>query len=445
MALVTAGQFDLVPRAGALGQGIIQGQQIAAGRQAAAQTQAAAQRQQQLGQFSQQALTGDAQALGSIAQIDPQKARNIQQFLASQTESERTETLRENEVLTKNALIARSLEPGQIRPFLEQQRNLAEREGRSTERVDRALSGSDDQLRQDIEFQAREGQTIKQLADAQFPGSTRKIAPTASQRDFEAFEELKAVATESGLEKDIERAAQFGRQAGFVRETVQEKEDIKTDARAKREVDKANIKRKQGFIDTGVQAADSSINLRRSLELIDTVATGGFDAFALRAKQVFGVEGANELELTTNLGKNVLAQLRPIFGAAFTAAEGESLKRIEAGFGRSTAGNKRLLERTLKIADRAARRGIAAAEAQNDEFAANEIRGSLEFNFDTEEAAEAPGAAPQAPQAPQAPEPALQAPAPQAPQATQFTEGQTATNPQTGQKLVFRNGQWSSL
>ena len=62
--------------------------------------------------------------------------------------------------------------------------------------------------------------------------------------------------------------------------------------------------------------------------------------------------------------------------------EGEELKRIEAGFGKSTAGNVRLLDRALKLADRAARRGIAAAEDQGDTFTANEIRSSLEFKFD---------------------------------------------------------------
>lgn len=45
-----------------------------------------------------------------------------------------------------------------------------------------------------------------------------------------------------------------------------------------------------------------------------------------------------------------------------------------------------------------------------------------------------------APAAPGAPQPAV--PPQAAPGAPQIQEGQTATNPQTGQKIVFRNGQW---
>jgi len=79
--------------------------------------------------------------------------------------------------------------------------------------------------------------------------------------------------------------------------------------------------------------------------------------------------------------RNVLGQLKSIFGSAFTEKEGARLERIEAGFGKSTAGNIRLLENALKIADRSARRGIAAAEDQGADFTAKEIRDALKFDF----------------------------------------------------------------
>lgn len=205
---------------------------------------------------------------------------------------------------------------------------------------------------------------------------------TASKRDFATFQQLQATADETQDPNDISAAKQFGRQAGFVRSTEQEKADIKVDESTRKEVAKANVARRQGYIDNGIQAADTTANLRRSIDLLETVATGGFDNVALKAKQLFGIEGADELELSTNLGKNVLAQLKPIFGAAFTAKEGEELKKIESGFGRSTAGNKRLLKNALKIADRSARRGIAAAEDQGDAFTAGEIKEALNFELD---------------------------------------------------------------
>lgn len=252
---------------------------------------------------------------------------------------------------------------------------------------------------------------------------------TASQRDFDTFKALEAKANQTGSEADIMAANQFGRQAGFVRPTEEEKADIKVSEAERKEIAKANAKRKQGFIDSGVEAADSVANIKRSISLLDTVKTGGLDKAAFAIRQAFGVEGADEGELSANLGRSVLAQLKPIFGAAFTAAEGDRLERIEAGFGRSPATNKRLLDSALKIAERAARRGLAAAEDQGDEFTANEIREAMAFEFVEPEDAEVQTDQVIQPQAQQA----------------QFQEGQTATNPQTGQRIIFRNGQWVSL
>jgi hypothetical protein len=160
-------------------------------------------------------------------------------------------------------------------------------------------------------------------------------------------------------------------------EEKSELESVKTSETEKREIKKLTAKRKQGYVDAGVEAADNMANIKRSIDLLDSVATGGFDNASLRAKQIFGVESGDEAELSTNLGRSVLAQLKPIFGAAFTAQEGESLKRIEAGFGKSTEGNKRLLKQLLKITERAARRGLAAAEDLEDSFTADEIKRAM--------------------------------------------------------------------
>lgn len=247
-------------------------------------------------------------------------------------------------------------------------------------------------------------------------------AQTASQRDFQTFKRLENEAKATPSTDDDIAAEQFGRQAGFVRPTEKQKADIKVSEAERKEIAKSNAKRKQGFIDSGVEAADSVANIKRSIALLDTVKTGGLDRASFRIRQAFGVEGADEGELSANLGRSVLAQLKPIFGAAFTAAEGERLERIEAGFGRSPETNKRLLSSALKIAERASRRGLAAAEDQGDEFTANEIREAMAFEFED-------------------PETPIKSVVP----ASQFQEGQTATNPQTGEKLIFRNGNWGSL
>ena len=82
--------------------------------------------------------------------------------------------------------------------------------------------------------------------------------------------------------------------------------------------------------------------MRRGLELLATVNTGGIDNARLQIKKFFGVEGADEGELSANLGRAVLSQLRQTFGAAFTEREGARLDNLSARFGASTASNTRL-------------------------------------------------------------------------------------------------------
>jgi hypothetical protein len=145
--------------------------------------------------------------------------------------------------------------------------------------------------------------------------------------------------------------------------------------------------RAQGIINKGLDAANSTAVLRRSLALLDRVATGGFNRVALATKKLFGVEGGDEGELSANLGKAVLSQLRATFGAAFTAKEGESLKEIEAGFGSSVDTNKRLLNNALAIAENSAQKAIRRAELRGDYETADEIEAALQFNLAEIEAA----------------------------------------------------------
>ena len=139
--------------------------------------------------------------------------------------------------------------------------------------------------------------------------------------------------------------------------------------------------RHQDNIAKGLPAADSMAVLRRARGLLDFIDTGGFAAASLRVQQACGVEGADEAELSANLGKAVLSQLRTTFGAQFTQQEGERLIAIEAGFGKSTEGNKRLLEQALRMVQRIADRGIKSAESIEDFESADIIRQSMEFTL----------------------------------------------------------------
>ena len=148
---------------------------------------------------------------------------------------------------------------------------------------------------------------------------------------------------------------------------------------------KAEETRAGALIDRGLLAAESSATIRRGIELLELVETGGMDAAALAIKRTFGVEGADEGELSQALGKAVLSQLRETFGAQFTEEEGNRLIRLEAGFGKSVANNRRLLNQSLKIVNRTAQRARKAAKKRGDTDTVQDIDELLEFSLSTKE------------------------------------------------------------
>jgi len=156
---------------------------------------------------------------------------------------------------------------------------------------------------------------------------------------------------------------------------------------AARVTGKGEAKRTQDTINVGIEAVQGIPILRRGLQLLERIETGGIDAVRLRAKRLFGIEGADEGELSANLGIAVLSQLRKTFGAAFTESEGDKLERLSASFGKSPASNKRLLRQALVIIQGAANRGLKAAGRIGDEIAIEQILDFQEGRFDlTDEA-----------------------------------------------------------
>jgi len=152
-------------------------------------------------------------------------------------------------------------------------------------------------------------------------------------------------------------------------------------------IGKGEAVRTQNSINLGVESVQAIPILRRGLQLLERVETGGLDAARLRAKQLFGIEGADEGELSANLGRAVLGQLRETFGAAFTENEGARLERLSAGFGKSLASNKRLLRQALVLIQGSADRGLKAAGRVSDEAAIEQILDFQEGRFDlTDEA-----------------------------------------------------------
>ena len=133
----------------------------------------------------------------------------------------------------------------------------------------------------------------------------------------------------------------------------------------------ARVERLTKRVDKGIAAAESLPILKRSLELLrgmttKGVKTGGFASMQIKVRRLFGVQGANEAELSYALGKSVLSQLKATFGAAFTAGEAEKLERLEAGLSQSPEGNIRIIENLIRQSEQFYRQGRKAAFDSDD-------------------------------------------------------------------------------
>jgi len=149
-------------------------------------------------------------------------------------------------------------------------------------------------------------------------------------------------------------------------------------------------KRIQLAIDDGIDAAQRIPKLREARQILESVGTGGMNAVALAFKQRLGIASADESQLIYELAKNVLSQLKPTFGAAFTAREGDLLRRIEANTNNSTEGNMRLLDELLEALDLDVNRARLEARENKDTRSLNAIDGYLSQQFSASLGEEAP-------------------------------------------------------
>jgi hypothetical protein len=135
-------------------------------------------------------------------------------------------------------------------------------------------------------------------------------------------------------------------------------------------------------IQEGIDAAKGLPYLSRALTLLDDLETGGFANLSLGVRRFFGLENADEAELDNILSQNVLSQLKQVFGAQFTEREGALLAEIEANYGKSTAGNKRLLTRLMTRARLYSDAAIDSAMGRGDDPTADLIRKYMNMDLD---------------------------------------------------------------
>lgn len=382
MPLITAAQFPgLTPDVGRLGAGFAQGQQIAQ----RSQQQQLGQQQLQAGQLQQDVATEEARinsVVNAAAELKtiPTTAGKVQ-FLQN-----RIADLNNRGVMTDDSQEILGL-------------YQTGREADAEAALDRTIQfGQQKGLLGPTVAQKRLSSRagIKSFQPVTLINPTTKekilasptVDPMTGETDLAAFKVPPGfeVSTETADEK---RAADV-LAAGLKK--IQE-------AKGKGEEDRAQLN-----IDRGLEAADSFATVQRSIDLLDSVETGGFDAAQIRAKQLLGIESADEAELSNALGKSVLSQLKATFGAAFTVEEGARLERLEAGIGKSIEGNRRILEQSKKIILRAANRGLRAARKRGDLETVGDIEEALRFRLESEPTptAQTPAAAPSpAQQAPQ--------------------------------------------
>ena len=141
--------------------------------------------------------------------------------------------------------------------------------------------------------------------------------------------------------------------------------------------------RNQEVLDTGIRAARNMQRLQDAVKILEVVETGGIASLGIKLRRSLGITPADEGRLAYILRKNVLQQLKPTFGAAFTAREGDLLASIEANENQSTAVNRDLLNDLISYSqldiDRAKLRGKQMGES--GEFAIQDMDGYLQQNF----------------------------------------------------------------
>lgn len=186
------------------------------------------------------------------------------------------------------------------------------------------------------------------------PSSVReyKFFNSLSPDDQARYLNMKRSGTTMNLGDEMVRLGGDGQvQSTFdVNLTPGQELDYLTDAAGARVRGTQSETRLQNVINSGLRAAETIPTIIRSIDLLKGIKTGGLSRAQLFASQVFGIESADEGELSNLLGKAVISQYREVFGAQFTEEEGKKLDRIEAGLGKSTEANLRVLNNVLTLA-----------------------------------------------------------------------------------------------
>jgi hypothetical protein len=132
-------------------------------------------------------------------------------------------------------------------------------------------------------------------------------------------------------------------------------------------------------------AAENVPTLKRALQLQKEIMSGGGANTLRKMANYLGVSSADEGELNSLFGQNILGQLKSTFGGNPTEGERLALEQAQASFSQTGKINARLLENALKLADLRIRRGRSAAQTDKDEDTLNYINDAMSIEFGDED------------------------------------------------------------
>lgn len=343
--LVTANGASLVPNVSLFGTGFEQGQRISdaiANRQALDQKSKAA---SQLAGTQQRAQAGDPQALQDVAGTE--FGNNLQAYMSRASEEERTEDLRENQVLTTTALDALTIDDlNNRRLFLERKRAQFISDGRDTTNIDGALARDDAGLTESLTLQARQGQSIADRAKQMFPDAAKQPVPTSLQKNLEA----------AGF---VPGSPEF--QAEVVKALEKSGTTINLGS-GEQAFAKEMAKGQAQTVATVRDEASQAVELNQSLSVLENidVNTGALEpaklqlasfanAFGLDATKIANVAGAEAFNALT---ETIVLAVKATQKGVQTEGDQRTIKSTVASLGKSKAGNAFIIDSARALNNR---------------------------------------------------------------------------------------------
>lgn len=131
-------------------------------------------------------------------------------------------------------------------------------------------------------------------------------------------------------------------------------------------------------------AAENMPTIKRAIQLQEEINSGGGANALRKMANYLGVSSADEGELNSLFGQNILGQLKSTFGGNPTEGERLALEQAQASFSQTGKINIRLLNNAMKLAELRIRRGKQAAKTDNDEDTLQFIDDAMSIDFNDE-------------------------------------------------------------